>query len=189
MARIFVVDNYDSFTWNVVQALRVLGAEVDVAKHDAITIGELRDRAPDGIVISPGPCAPVDAGISLAIVRELDRPILGICLGHQAIAEAFGGALVRVDPVHGRASLIEHDGASIYAGLPSPFLAGRYHSLAVDRGALPDELHVSAWAGDVVMGVRHRTRPIEGVQFHPESILTPQGGAIFRCWMSSFQTI
>ncbi len=184
MARIFVVDNYDSFTFNVVQALRVLGADVEVAKHDAITIDELRAKRPDGVVISPGPCAPKDAGISVEVVRELDCPILGICLGHQAIAEAFGATIVRVSPVHGRATPVTHDGKTIYAGLPSPFLAGRYHSLAVDRATLPTELIVTATSGDVVMGLRHATRSIEGIQFHPESILTPLGPAIFDRWLT-----
>lgn len=184
MARIFVVDNYDSFTFNVVQALRVLGSDVEVAKHDAITVDELREKRPDGIVISPGPCAPKDAGISIAVVRELECPILGICLGHQAIAEAFGAKVIRVPPVHGRATEVSHDGKTIYAGLPSPFLAGRYHSLAVDPATLPADLVVTATSGDVVMGLRHATRPIEGIQLHPESVLTPLGPAIFARWLS-----
>ncbi len=188
MPRVFVVDNYDSFTFNVVQALRALGADVEVAKHDALTVEELAARAPDGVVISPGPCAPHDAGISIEVVRKLACPILGICLGHQAIADAFGASVVRVEPVHGKASPITHDGRGVFRGLPSPFDAGRYHSLAVDPATLPPELEPTAWAGEVLMGLRHRTRPIEGVQFHPESVLTPQGSTLLAAWLESFQT-
>ena len=190
MPRILVVDNYDSFTFNVVQALRALGADVDVRRHDAVSVDQIVELAPDGIVISPGPCAPRDAGVSVDVVRATDSrvrcPILGICLGHQAIAAAFDAAVVRVEPVHGRASAIEHDGAGVFEGLPCPLVVGRYHSLAVDEATLPAELVVTARVDGVVMALRHRERRLEGVQFHPESVLSERGSALFANWLRSF---
>jgi anthranilate synthase/aminodeoxychorismate synthase-like glutamine amidotransferase len=179
MARILMVDHYDSFTWNLVQYLAALGADVDVRPCDAVTFDEVDALLPDGVVISPGPCTPREAGISVPLVRRLagTRPILGVCLGHQAIGAAFGATVVRARrPMHGKTSLVHHDGRGLFAGLPDPFEAMRYHSLVLDRSALPASLECTAWTDDgEVMAVRHREWPIEGVQFHPESILTPVG--------------
>ncbi|MFN8163010.1 MAG: aminodeoxychorismate/anthranilate synthase component II [Solirubrobacterales bacterium] len=175
--RVLVIDNYDSFTYNLVQYLGELGAEMEVIRNDRAEVGELLERAPDRLVVSPGPCTPAEAGISGEAVRafaEAGIPVLGVCLGHQAMVEAFGGRVVRGEPVHGKDAEVEHDGKAIYTGLPSPMVAGRYHSLVADPD-LPDELELSARLGDVVMGARHRELPAEGVQFHPESVLTPQG--------------
>jgi anthranilate synthase/aminodeoxychorismate synthase-like glutamine amidotransferase len=175
--KVLVIDNYDSFAYNLVQYLGELGAEVEVVRNDRATVGELRDRGADRLVVSPGPCTPAEAGISVEAVRafaEAGTPVLGVCLGHQSLVEAFGGAVVQAPPVHGKHAEVEHDGRSIYAGLPSPLVAGRYHSLVADP-ELPEALELSATSGDVVMGVRHRELPAEGVQFHPESVLTPQG--------------
>jgi anthranilate synthase/aminodeoxychorismate synthase-like glutamine amidotransferase len=174
---VLVVDNYDSFTYNLVQYLGELGADVDVVRNDRATVADLLDRKPDRLVISPGPCTPADAGISIEASRafpEAGVPTLGVCLGHQALVEAFGGSVIRGEPVHGKDAAVEHDGSGIFAGLPSPFRAGRYHSLLADPD-LPDVFTVTATSGDVVMGVRHRELPAAGVQFHPESILTPEG--------------
>lgn len=179
---VVIVDNYDSFTYNLFQYLAELGAKVDVFRHDQITVDGIRDLAPTHLVISPGPKTPDEAGISLDAIRELagQVPILGVCLGHQAIGQAFGGTVVRGrEPVHGKTSAIAHDGRTVFAGLPDPMTATRYHSLVVERESLPDELEVSAWSdGDVIMGLRHRDLPVEGVQFHPESILSDQGRAL-----------
>ncbi|MBL6633946.1 MAG: aminodeoxychorismate/anthranilate synthase component II [Thermoleophilia bacterium] len=179
---VVIVDNYDSFTYNLFQYLAELGAKVDVFRHDQITVNGIRDLAPTHLVISPGPKTPDEAGISLDAIRELagQVPILGVCLGHQAIGQAFGGTVVRGrEPVHGKTSAIAHDGRTVFAGLPDPMTATRYHSLVVERESLPDELEVSAWSdGDVIMGLRHRDLPVEGVQFHPESILSDQGRAL-----------
>jgi anthranilate synthase component II len=175
--RVLVIDNYDSFTYNLVQYLGELGAEVEVVRNDKATVAELLERRPDRLVVSPGPCTPAEAGISAEAIKafgEAGTPVLGVCLGHQAMAEAFGGRVVQGEPIHGKDAEIEHDGKSIYAGLPSPMVAGRYHSLVVDPD-LPEELELTSKLGDVVMGARHRELPIEGVQFHPESVLTPQG--------------
>jgi anthranilate synthase/aminodeoxychorismate synthase-like glutamine amidotransferase len=175
--RVLVVDNYDSFTYNLVQYLGELGAEVEVVRNDKATVDELLERRPDRLVVSPGPCTPAQAGISIEAVRafaEARTPVLGVCLGHQALVEAFGGRTVQGEPIHGKEAEVEHDGRTIYAGLPSPLVAGRYHSLVADPD-LPDELEVSSRYGEVVMGARHRELPAEGVQFHPESVLTPQG--------------
>ena len=177
--QILVIDNYDSFTYNLVQYLGELGAELDVVRND---VDGVLDRSPDRVVVSPGPCTPNEAGISVEAIRsfaERGVPVLGVCLGHQAMAQAFGGSVVRGDPVHGKTAEVEHDGRSIFDGLPSPMTVGRYHSLIVDP-ALPDELEVSAKGGGVVMAIRHRELPAEGVQFHPESILTPEGKTILR---------
>ena len=179
---IAVIDNYDSFTYNLVQYLGALGAEIEVYRNDAISVAQLGARRPRAIVVSPGPCTPKEAGISVEVIRTLGRdiPLLGVCLGHQAIGEAFGGRVVRAPvPVHGKTSMIEHDGRTIYQGLPSPFEATRYHSLIVSRESLPDDLDVSAHLADgTIMGLRHRTLPVEGVQFHPESVMTAVGKAI-----------
>jgi len=176
---IFVLDNYDSFVYNLVQYLGELGAEPIVERNDRVTIAQVRAMNPSAIVISPGPGRPADAGISIPLIRELGDsiPILGVCLGHQAIGEAFGGTVSRAGiPVHGKTSEVHHDGRTIFAGLDSPFTATRYHSLLVERENLPASLEISAWTADgLIMGVRHKCSPIEGVQFHPESILTGVG--------------
>ena len=176
---ILVIDNYDSFTYNLVQYLGELGEDVVVRRNDEITLNEVEATLPTRILISPGPGCPLDAGISLALIRHYAGclPILGVCLGHQAIGEAFGGRVVRAEiVVHGKASEVAHDGKSIFSGVDSPFKAGRYHSLVVERESLPACLEVSAETSDgVIMGLRHRQKKIEGVQFHPESILTPEG--------------
>jgi anthranilate synthase/aminodeoxychorismate synthase-like glutamine amidotransferase len=181
---VLVVDNYDSFTYNLVQYLGELGSEVEVIRND---VDELLDREPDRLIVSPGPCTPNEAGLSMRAVRrfgERGTPVLGVCLGHQSLAQEFGGRVVRGEPVHGKTAEMEHDGRTIFRGLESPLVVGRYHSLVVDPGELPDSLEVSARAGDVVMGLRHRELPIEGVQFHPESVLTPQGKAMLRNFLS-----
>ena len=178
---ILLIDNYDSFTYNLAQYLSELGAELDVRRNDQITVGQIRALAPTGIVISPGPCTPDKAGISLEVIGELGAqiPILGVCLGHQAIGQAYGGRVVRApELMHGKVSPIHHGGAGVFAGLESPFSATRYHSLIVERDGLPDCLEVTAWTADdhnLIMGLRHRQHPVEGVQFHPESILTAPG--------------
>jgi anthranilate synthase component 2 len=177
---ILLLDNYDSFTFNLYQALSELGADVLVRRNDMVTVADVERLVPtlDGIVISPGPCTPGEAGISVPLVRRLAGtvPILGVCLGHQAIGAAFGGRIIRAPRLmHGKVSMISHDGAGVFAGLPNPFQATRYHSLIVDRSTLPSELEITAEADGLVMGLRHRTMPVEGVQFHPESILTPTG--------------
>jgi anthranilate synthase/aminodeoxychorismate synthase-like glutamine amidotransferase len=175
--RVLVIDNYDSFTYNLVQYLGELGAEVEVVRNDKATVAELLARKPDRLVVSPGPCTPAEAGISGEAIKafgEAGTPVLGVCLGHQAMVEAFGGRVVQGEPIHGKDAEVTHDGKSIYAGLPSPMVAGRYHSLVADP-ALPADLELTASLGEVVMGARHRTLPVEGVQFHPESVLTPQG--------------
>src|ERR671912_1359692 len=177
---ILLLDNYDSFTFNLYQALAELGAEVLVRRNDKMTVEEVERLVPglDGIVVSPGPCTPVEAGISVPLVHRLAGvvPILGVCLGHQAIGAAFGGSVVRAPRLmHGKTSMISHDEHGVFAGLPNPFQATRYHSLIVERSTLPEDLTITAEADELIMGFRHRTLPIEGVQFHPESILTPAG--------------
>jgi anthranilate synthase/aminodeoxychorismate synthase-like glutamine amidotransferase len=175
--RVLVVDNYDSFTYNLVQYLGELGAEVEVVRNDRASVAELIGRRPDRLVISPGPCTPADAGISIEASRafpEAGIPTLGVCLGHQAMVEAFGGRTIRGEPIHGKEADISHDGAGIFAGLPNPLRGGRYHSLIADPD-LPADLDCTATGGEVVMGVRHRELPAVGVQFHPESVLTPDG--------------
>jgi anthranilate synthase/aminodeoxychorismate synthase-like glutamine amidotransferase len=177
MTSVLVIDNYDSFTYNLVQYLGELGAEVGVVRNDKATVEDLVRLKPDRLVVSPGPCTPKEAGISVDAIRsfaEAGTPVLGVCLGHQSMVEAFGGKVVRGDPIHGKDAEVKHDGRSIYEGLSNPLVAGRYHSLIADP-ELPDELEVSSTYEDVVMGVRHRELPAEGVQFHPESVLTPQG--------------
>ena len=184
---ILMIDNYDSFTWNVVQYLWELGAEVDVQRNDAISLADIEARAPKGICISPGPCSPTEAGISMSVIEHFagQVPIFGICLGQQSIGAVFGGQIVRAQKVmHGKTSLIHHTGEGVFTDLPSPFTATRYHSLVVDADSLPDCLEVTAWTEDdsgareAIMGLRHRELDIEGVQFHPESILSEHGHAM-----------
>jgi len=180
--RVLVIDNYDSFTYNLVQYLGELGSEVEAVRNDHATVEELVERRPDRLVISPGPCTPADAGISIAASRafpEAGVATLGVCLGHQSMVEAFGGRTIRGEPIHGKDAEVEHDGKAIYTGLESPLRAGRYHSLVADP-ELPDELELTASLDGVVMGVRHRSLPAEGVQFHPESVLTPRGKDLLR---------
>lgn len=181
-ARVLIIDNYDSFTYNLVQFLGELGAEIEVFRNDRISVAEISGRQPSHLVVSPGPCTPNEAGISMAAVRDLGGklPILGVCLGHQAIGQVFGGNVTRGEaPVHGKASPVFHDGKTIFAGVENPFTATRYHSLVLAE-PIPDVLELTAWTeDDVVMGVRHKTLPaLEGVQFHPESILTERGKQI-----------
>lgn len=189
MPSVVVIDNYDSFTYNLVQALEQLGASCEVHLDDAITADAVMARAPDGILISPGPCSPDQAGISLALIAAAAGriPLLGVCLGHQALAQALGGKIVRAEqPMHGKTSLIAHDGRTLFAGLDQPFLAARYHSLLVERASLPACFEVSAWtARGEIMGLRHRTLALEGVQFHPESFLTLAGPALLGNWLRS----
>jgi anthranilate synthase/aminodeoxychorismate synthase-like glutamine amidotransferase len=184
---VIVIDNYDSFTFNLVQYLRELGATVDVFKNDAIDVSALRQSAPDGLLISPGPCTPNEAGVSLEAIGALGGriPIFGVCLGHQAIGQAYGGRVIRAARLmHGRTSPIEHDGRGIFDGLPCPFDATRYHSLLVERESLPDCLELCAWTGEgEVMGVRHRQHDVTGVQFHPESVLTTHGRKLVTNWV------
>ncbi len=179
MSKLLMIDNYDSFTWNLVQYFGELGEEVRTVRNDAITLDEVAALAPARIVISPGPCTPAEAGVSLPLIRRFAGriPILGVCLGHQAIGAAFGGRVVRAKQVmHGKTSPIHHNGAGVFRGLPDPFTAIRYHSLAVERESLPGCLEVTAWTDDgEIMGLRHRDLAVEGVQFHPESILTEHG--------------
>jgi len=186
--RILMIDNYDSFTFNLVQYLGELGAQVTVKRNDAIDIAGVRALAPDAIVISPGPCTPRQAGISVALIRELagELPLLGVCLGHQCIGEAFGGRIVRASRLmHGKTSPIMHDSRTVFTGLPTPFDAIRYHSLLVEPDSLPECLEVSAWTAEgEIMGVRHKRLAIEGVQFHPESILTQYGKDLLKNFLA-----
>jgi len=188
---IFVLDNYDSFTYNLVQYFGELGAEIVVRRNDQISVAGIDALHPDRIVVSPGPCTPNEAGISIDVIRHFAGriPLLGVCLGHQAIAAAFGGKVIRAaNLMHGKTSSVEHDGKSIFRGIPSPMIATRYHSLIVEEKSLPPELEISATCRDrdggrVIMGLRHRRFAIEGVQFHPESVLTDQGRRIVRNFM------
>ncbi|MCR6686566.1 aminodeoxychorismate/anthranilate synthase component II [Pseudoxanthomonas sp.] len=186
---LLMIDNYDSFTFNLVQYLQALGAEVKVVRNDALTVEEIRALAPERIVVSPGPCTPNEAGVSLEVIRELGAttPILGVCLGHQSIGQAYGGKVVRAGNImHGKTSHIRHEGRGVFAGLPDRYEATRYHSLVVERGSLPEELEITAWTEnpdgsfEEIMGLRHREHPVEGVQFHPESILTEHGHALLK---------
>ena len=186
---ILMIDNYDSFTYNLVQYLGELGGEVTVYRNDRITVEDIRSLAPSHIVISPGPCTPAEAGVSVPCVRELagSCPILGVCLGHQAIGVAFGGRVVHAREImHGKTSAIRHTGVGVFAGLPDRFTATRYHSLVVEKASLPECLEITAWTEDErgvmdeIMGFRHRSLPVEGVQFHPESILTEHGHQLLR---------
>ncbi|MBI1886241.1 MAG: aminodeoxychorismate/anthranilate synthase component II [Chloroflexi bacterium] len=186
---ILLIDNYDSFTYNLFQYLSELGAEVDVARNDRVSLDDIEGMAPERIVISPGPRTPKEAGVSVDLIRRFADtvPILGVCLGHQCIGEAFGGVVSGAgEIVHGKTSVIHHEGKGVLRGLPSPFEGVRYHSLAVQREGLPEELEVTAWTeGGVIMGLRHRGLPVEGVQFHPESIMTGVGKQILRNFLET----
>jgi len=188
-ARVLVVDNYDSFVYNLVQYLGELGAEPIVHRDDAVTLDDVESIRPDGILISPGPGSPADAGLSNELIRTWGArvPVFGVCLGHQCIGEVYGGSVVRAPQVvHGKTSAVHHDGAGLFRGLPEPLEATRYHSLVVDRASVPDCLVVSAWTDDgLVMGLRHRTLPVEGVQFHPESVLTDAGHDLVRNFLDA----
>jgi anthranilate synthase/aminodeoxychorismate synthase-like glutamine amidotransferase len=181
---VLLIDNYDSFVYNLVQYLGELGAEPLVFRNDAVSVAEIAGRAPSHIVISPGPCTPLEAGVSNEVIREFGGrvPVLGVCLGHQAIGHVFGGRVIRAKrPMHGKTSLIHHDGQRVFAGLPTPLTATRYHSLIIERETLPDCLQVTAETDSgEIMGVRHRDLPVEGVQFHPEAILTEHGHRMLR---------
>ena len=186
---ILMIDNYDSFTFNLVQYLQELGADVRVERNDALTVEEVERLAPDKIVISPGPCTPNEAGISMALIERLGPriPILGVCLGHQSIGQVYGGKVIRAGRImHGKTSRIRHEGRGVFAGLPDAYEATRYHSLVVERSSLPDALEITAWTEnedgsfEEIMGLRHREHPVEGVQFHPESILTQHGHALLK---------
>lgn len=185
--RVLLVDNYDSFTYNLAQALAIIGAEVTVKRHDEISVAEAIASAPTHLIISPGPGRPENAGISIDLIKAMigQVPILGVCLGHQAIAQALGGTIDAAQVLmHGKSSPVYHDGRTLFEGLPNPFNAGRYHSLSVSEQRLPEQLAVSAYTSDgEIMGVRHRSFPIEGVQFHPESVLTPEGDRLLRNFM------
>jgi para-aminobenzoate synthetase component II len=187
--RVVVVDNYDSFTYNLVQYVETLGGECDVRLNDRVTVDEIRQAKPAGVLLSPGPGNPDEAGITLSVIRELagEIPIFGVCLGHQAIGQAFGGKVVRApELMHGKTSAIEHDGRSIFLGVPSPFEATRYHSLIVEEKGFPEVLEVTArTAKGEIMGLRHRKLAVEGVQFHPESILTEHGLRLIENWLGS----
>jgi len=185
---IFVLDNYDSFTYNLVQYLGELGAEVVVKRNDQVTVGDVEAMSPEKILISPGPCTPQEAGISIELIRHFTgkKPVLGVCLGHQALGAAFGGNIVRASKLmHGKTSRVEHDGKTIFSGVESPMTATRYHSLIVEEKSLPKELEISATTHDaeggrVIMGLRHKKYPVEGVQFHPESVLTSDGKQLIK---------
>ena len=180
MTRVLVIDNYDSFTYNLVQYLGELGADVEVVRNDVETVDELLARAPDRVIVSPGPCTPNEAGVSVEVMRrfpEAGVPTLGVCLGHQSLAQAFGGEVIRHVPVHGKTTEITHSGSGLFEGLPDPLTVGRYHSLVVDPD-LPECLMVTATGAGVVMGMQHRDLPAHGVQFHPESVLTKEGKKI-----------
>jgi anthranilate synthase/aminodeoxychorismate synthase-like glutamine amidotransferase len=179
---ILVIDNYDSFTFNLVQLLYTLGAEVKVARNDEIDVEGVATSGASHLVVSPGPCTPQMAGVSLETIRTAKVPVLGVCLGHQSIGAVFGGQVVRApEPVHGKTASIRHEGRSIFAGLSQGFRAARYHSLVVEAASLPAELEATAWTQDgLIMGLRHRERPVVGVQFHPESVLTPEGPRLVR---------
>jgi anthranilate synthase/aminodeoxychorismate synthase-like glutamine amidotransferase len=189
---VFVLDNYDSFTYNLVQYLGELGAEVEVRRNDQVSVAEIEALGPERILLSPGPCTPQEAGISIELIRHFAGkvPLLGVCLGHQAIGAAFGGQVVRAKTLmHGKTSEVEHDGKTIFRGLNSPMTATRYHSLIMSDDTLPSQLEVSAWTNDkdgtrVIMGLRHRQYPVEGVQFHPESVLTAEGKKLVKNFLS-----
>ena len=184
-----MIDNYDSFTYNLVQYFGELGEDVVVYRNDEITLDAITQLSPERIVISPGPCTPNEAGISLSVIKQFSEktPVLGVCLGHQSIGQAFGGRIVHARQLmHGKTSPIFHQGKGVFRGLPNPFIATRYHSLVIERATLPDCLEITAWTeDDEIMGVRHKTLKIEGIQFHPESVLTPQGKRIIRNFLKT----
>jgi anthranilate synthase component II len=186
---LLMIDNYDSFTYNLVQYLGELGEDVRVYRNDQISVAEIEKLKPDHIVISPGPCTPNEAGVSVETIQKLGGkiPILGVCLGHQSIGQAYGGKIIRAKQLmHGKTSMIHHAGKGVFAGLPNPFEATRYHSLVIERGGLPEVLEITAWTDDdEIMGVRHKTLPVEGVQFHPESILTQHGHELLANFLKS----
>ena len=187
MPGVLVIDNYDSFTYNLVQYLGELGADPTVVRNDRASVDELLATAPSHVVVSPGPCTPDDAGISMEAMRRFPEAgirTLGVCLGHQSLAQAFGGAVVRHLPVHGKTTVINHDGLGLFAGLPQQIVVGRYHSLVVHEASLPDCFQASARGGDVIMGIRHRELPVEGVQFHPESVLTEHGRSMLAAFLA-----
>lgn len=197
MVKLLMIDNYDSFTYNLVQYLGELGADVRVYRNDRISVDEIEQSAPDHIVISPGPCTPNEAGISMDVIRAFAGkiPILGVCLGHQSIGQVFGGRIIRAKQVmHGKTSMVHHHGAGVFQGLPNPFEATRYHSLVIEQQTLPSCLEVTAWTAgegggmDTIMGVRHREFAVEGVQFHPESILTQHGHAMLKNFLETGAT-
>jgi anthranilate synthase/aminodeoxychorismate synthase-like glutamine amidotransferase len=186
-----VIDNYDSFTYNLVQYLGELGEDLDVVRNDQAVVDDLLAHGYDRVVVSPGPCTPNEAGISLDVVKrfpEAGVPLLGVCLGHQALAQAFGGSVVRHEPIHGKTTEIEHDGKTLFSGLDSPLTVGRYHSLVVAEDDLPSSFEISARGGGVVMAIRHRELPAEGVQFHPESVLTPHGKRMLENFLAAGRT-
>ncbi len=191
---LLMIDNYDSFTWNLVQYLQTLGADVQVVRNDALSVNDIRELAPEHVVISPGPRTPNEAGVCVDVIRELGAriPILGVCLGHQSLGQAYGGDVVRAKTImHGKTSRIRHDGKGVFAGLPDGYEATRYHSLVVSQDTLPECLEVTAWTNDAdggideIMGLRHRVHPVQGVQFHPESILTEHGHALLKNFLES----
>jgi len=190
---VFVLDNYDSFTYNLVQYLGELGADVVVRRNDQVTVDEVKSMHPERILISPGPCTPQEAGISIDLIRQLsgEFPILGVCLGHQALGAAFGGKVIRAPHLmHGKTSQVKHDGKTVFKSLPSPFTATRYHSLIVEEKSLPADLEVSAWTNEpdgsrTIMGLRHKKLPVEGVQFHPESVLTGEGKKLIANFLNA----
>jgi len=190
---LLMIDNYDSFTYNLVQYLQALGAEVKVVRNDELSVAEIEALAPERIVISPGPCTPNEAGVSVEVIKQLGArvPILGVCLGHQSLGQAYGGDVIRAKTImHGKTSRIRHDGRGVFAGLPDAYEATRYHSLVVSRETLPECLEITAWTDsedgsfDEIMGLRHREYPVEGVQFHPESILTEHGHALLKNFLT-----
>ena len=195
MGSVFIVDNYDSFTYNVVRYLRELGADAQVVKNDQLTVSELGAKKPSALVISPGPCTPLQAGISLDAINRFrgQLPILGICLGHQAIGEAFGAKLVRAPrPMHGKVTALAHKGDGLFAGLAAPFNVTRYHSLLLDRQTLPSELRVDAWSSDdetEVMAISHQALAIHGLQFHPEAVLSEHGHALFQRFLTLYKLV
>jgi anthranilate synthase/aminodeoxychorismate synthase-like glutamine amidotransferase len=188
VTRVLVIDNYDSFTYNLVQYLGELGSEPEVVRNDVETTDALLARAPDRVIVSPGPCTPNEAGVSVEVMRrfpEAGVPTLGVCLGHQSLAQAFGGKVIRHVPVHGKTTEITHAGTGLFEGLPDPLLVGRYHSLVVDPEVVPDCLRVTASGGGVIMAIEHRELPAYGVQFHPESVLTPEGKRLLENFLAA----
>ena len=185
--KVLAVDNYDSFTYNLVQYLGELGCDLEVVRNDVAKVDDLLERSPDRVVVSPGPCTPAEAGISVEAMRrfpEAGIPTLGVCLGHQSLAQAFGGSVIRHEPIHGKTTTIEHDGEGVYRGLRGALTVGRYHSLVVAEEDLPDEFVVTSRGGGVLMGIRHRELPVEGVQFHPESVLTDAGKQLLENFLA-----